>query len=34
MEKLKVVTLCSGYDSQCMALDELRKAHPDFNYEL
>lgn len=34
MEKLKVVTLCSGYDSQCMALDELRMAHPDFNYEL
>lgn len=34
MRKLKVVTLCSGYDSQCMALDELRKAHPDFNYEL
>ena len=34
MRKLKVVTLCSGYDSQCMALDELRKAHPDFNYDL
>ena len=34
MRKLKVVTLCSGYDSQCMALDELRMAHPDFNYEL
>ena len=23
MNKLKVVTLCSGYDSQCMALDKL-----------
>ena len=33
-EKKKVVTLCSGYDSQCMALDELKKRHPDFDYEL
>lgn len=33
-EKKKVVTLFSGYDSQCMALDELKKRHPDFDYEL
>lgn len=33
-EKKKVVSLCSGYDSQCMALDELKKRHPDFDYEL
>jgi DNA (cytosine-5)-methyltransferase 1 len=32
--KLKVVTLFSGYDSQCMALDRLKEMHPDFDYEL
>lgn len=32
--KANVITLCSGYDSQCMALDELKKNHPDFDYEL
>lgn len=32
--KIKVVTLCSGYDSQCLALDELKQLHPDFDYEL
>ena len=31
---INVITLCSGYDSQCMALDELRKSHPDFSYNL
>lgn len=31
---LRVVTLCSGYDSQCMALDRLKQSHPDFDYEL
>lgn len=31
---LKVVTLCSGYDSQCMALEQLKKRHPDFEYDL
>ena len=31
---LRVVTLCSGYDSQCLALDRLREAYPDFSYEL
>lgn len=25
-----VVTLCSGYDSQCMALERLKERHPDF----
>lgn len=31
---INVITLCSGYDSQCMALDELKKLHPDFDYDL
>ena len=31
---LRVVTLCSGYDSQCLALNRLRDAYPDFDYRL
>ena len=31
---LKVVTLCSGYDSQCMALDRLTKYESTFAYDL
>lgn len=31
---LRVVTLCSGYDSQCLALERLKENFPDFNYEL
>lgn len=31
---LRVVTLCSGYDSQCLALNRLREAYPEFDYEL
>ena len=31
---LRVVTLCSGYDSQCLALNRLRETFPDFDYEL
>lgn len=31
---IKVVTLFSGYDSQCMALDRLYSNFDDFNYEL
>ena len=31
---LKVVTLCSGYDSQCLALERLKSVYPEFNYEL
>ena len=34
MEKLKIITLCSGYDSQCMALDLLKEQYPPFDYEL
>lgn len=34
MEKLKVVTLFSGYDSQCMSLDRLHENYPIFDYEL
>lgn len=32
--KIKVFTVCSGYDSQCMGLDMLKQKHPDFDYEL
>lgn len=32
--KIKVFTLFSGYDSQCMALDRLKAKHPQFDYEL
>lgn len=32
--KLRVVTLCSGYDSQCLALNRLKQVYPDFDYEL
>lgn len=31
---LKVVTLCSGYDSQCLALERLKDNYPEFDYEL
>lgn len=31
---LRVVTLCSGYDSQCLALERLKQHYPDFDYEL
>lgn len=32
--KIKVVTLCSGYDSQCLALERLKRDYPSFDYEL
>ena len=32
--KIKAITLFSGYDSQCLALDRLREEHPGFDYEL
>lgn len=31
---LRVVTLCSGYDSQCLALERLKQYYPDFDYTL
>lgn len=31
---LRVCTLCSGYDSQCLALKYLQDKHPDFAFEL
>lgn len=34
MDKLKVVTLCSGYDSQCLAFERLKRDYPEFDYEL
>ena len=33
-EKIRVVTLFSGYDSQCLALDRLKRDYPRFDYEL
>lgn len=32
--KKTVITLFSGYDSQCLALDRLKENYPDFDYEL
>lgn len=34
MEKLKVCTLFSGYDSQCLALERIKRDYPEFDYEL
>lgn len=34
MKKINVVTLFSGYDSQCLALERLKQNFPDFDYEL
>lgn len=34
MEKIRVFTAFSGYDSQCMALDRLKNDFPEFDYEL
>lgn len=31
---LRVITLCSGYDSQCLALNRLKEHYPEFDYEL
>lgn len=31
---LRVVTLCSGYDSHCLALNKLKAHYPGFDYEL
>lgn len=32
--KIKVVTLCSGYDSQCIAFEMLKEHYPEYDYEL
>ena len=34
MEKIRVFTAFSGYDSQCLALDRLKRDYPEFDYEL
>ena len=34
MDKIRVFTAFSGYDSQCMALDRLKADFPEFDYEL
>ena len=34
MIKLRVFTAFSGYDSQCLALDRLKRDFPEFDYEL
>lgn len=31
---IRVFTMFSGYDSQCMALDRLKEKYPEFDYEL
>lgn len=31
--KIKTFELCAGYDSQLMALEQLKKKHSDFDYE-
>ena len=31
---LRVATLCSGYDSQCIAFERLKKNFPEFDYDL
>lgn len=31
---LRVATLCSGYDAQCLALNRLKRDYPEFDYEL
>ena len=31
---LRIATLCSGYDSQCLAMERLKQNFPDFDYEL
>lgn len=32
--KINVITLCSGYDSQALALERLKRNFPNFDYEL
>lgn len=31
---LRLFEVCAGYGSQCLALNRLREAYPDFDYEL
>lgn len=31
---MRVVALCAGYNSQCLALEQLKRENPDFDYEL
>jgi DNA (cytosine-5)-methyltransferase 1 len=33
-EPLRLTTLCSGYDSQAIAMDMLKERYPDFRWEL
>ena len=34
MDKIRVFTAFSGYDSQCLALDRLKSSFPNFDYDL
>lgn len=34
MTKLRVFTICSGYDSQCLALERIKDDFPGFDYDL
>lgn len=31
---VNIITLCSGYDSQCLALNRLKENYPEFDYKL
>jgi DNA (cytosine-5)-methyltransferase 1 len=33
-QKIRVFTAFSGYDSQCLALERLKRDFPGFDYEL
>lgn len=34
MEKIRVFTAFAGYDSQCLALERLKRDYPEFDYDL
>lgn len=34
MDKVRVFTAFSGFDSQCLALNRLKENYPGFDYEL
>lgn len=31
---LRIVCLCAGYDSQCLALERCKELNPEFDYDL
>lgn len=34
MNKIRLISLFSGYDSQSLAMERLKRNFPDFDYEL